>query len=176
MPCNITSGRLTQCSEQVGGYKNIYFADFDSTIYTGSTITAGEITALASPVPLFKYALLGESHSVDETGTKSRENGTSFFETAGTFVLHNLTGADRDELKLLMVSRPHIIIEDYNGNFRLFGIENGCDIVPSSNSGTAMGDLSGYTVSFSAKEKDLAPFVDSTLVDAVGGFTPVTLS
>lgn len=176
MSCNATKGRAELCSTQVGGYKNIYFADFDSTIYSGATITSGEITALASPVPLFKYALLGELHSVDENGAKSRDNGTSFFETAGSFVLHNITGADRDELKLLMSGRPHIIVEDYNGNFRLFGLENGCDVVPASNSGTAMGDLYGYTVSFSAKEKDLAPLVDSTLIDNVAGFTPVTSS
>lgn len=176
MACAATKGRAALCSEQVGGYKNIYFADFDATIFTGSTITTGEITALASTVPLFKYALLGELHSVDENGSKSRDNGTSFFETAGTFVLHKLTKEDRDELKLLMAGRPHIIVEDWNGDYRLFGLENGCDVVPVSNSGAAMGDLSGYTIAFTAKEKDMAPFVDSTLIDNVAGFTPVTSS
>ena len=175
MACDfLTQGRAAQCKDQAGGFKNIYFANFDATLFSGATVTAGEITALESDIPLFKYELQGELHSVDENGNGSRDNGTFFWETAGTFVIQTITAADRDELKLLSAGRPHIIIEDYNGNFRLFGMENGCDVIPSSNSGAAMGDLSGYTITFSAKETELAPMVDPTLIDAVGGFTPVT--
>ena len=174
MACALTSGRAVQCKDQAGGLKTVYFTEFTADLFTGATITSGEITALATPIPAFKYFLQGELHSVDETGNLSRDNGTGFFEQTGTLVLQTLTAADRDELKLLMSNRPHIMVEDYNGNIRLFGFENGCDVSVTSSSGAAFGDLSGYTLTFTAKESEMAPFVDASLIDNVAGFTPIT--
>lgn len=168
MPCNITSGRLEKCSEQRGGYKKIGIAEFNEYLATVQTVSGfGSISIdwidsnnTPSEAPTwYEFELIGESHSVDENGVKSREGGTAFFETAGTFVLHNLRALDREVLgNLQKAARVHLWVEDYNGKRRLFGLRNGIDINITSNSGTAFGDLNGYTVTFSGKEKNLAPF------------------
>lgn len=164
--CNLTKGRLEPCYDQQGGLKAVYFADYVSGLLDSATFDAtdDEITAFASPITFYKYDLRGGVHNFDEPQEKSADNGTSFFPQSGAFVLKKQDKATRKELMLLGAGRPLVIVEDYNGNFRLAGIENGCDITVGSVSGSAMGDLSGYNLTLTANEKAMAYFVDPTII------------
>ena len=171
MSCDITGGRLESCKESVGGLRNIYVANFDVDMYDGLQYgTDGEITALASAVTTFKFELRGENNTFEETNENSRDNGTSFWTQTGNIVLKVQDAATQKELKLLSYGRPHIIIEDYNGNYRLAGAQNGVEVSVSTSTGGAMGDLNGYNITFEGKELGPALFVDSSVMDAVGGF------
>jgi hypothetical protein len=170
MACDITLGRLEPCKQSVGGLKAVYFINYDSTLYSGATLTNEEITALTAPIACFKFDLKG-GNSFDETNENSRENGTNFWTQTGTLVLKKQDLTTQKELKLLASGRPQVIIEDYNGNFRLAGAQNGCECVVNTASGSAMGDLNGYNVTFTGQEKQPADFIDATLVDNVAGFT-----
>lgn len=172
MACDLTAGRLEPCKDSNGGLRAIYFANYDSGLYANFTFTAEEITALTSPVTVYKYELKGVN-SFDEANENSRENGTSFWTGTGTFVFKKQSLASQKELKLLSYGRPHVILEDYNGNFRLAGIKNGCECSVSTVSGAAMGDLNGYNVVATSQEADMASFIDSTLIDNVAGFVVV---
>ncbi len=66
--------------------------------------------------------------------------------------------------------RPHIIVEDYNGNFRLAGFQNGCEVSVGTTTGGAMGDLNGYNITFEGMEKAPASFIDSAIMDDASGF------
>ena len=70
----------------------------------------------------------------------------------------------------LSYGRPHVIIEDFNGNFRLAGAEHGVEVSVSTTSGGAMGDLNGYNISFEGKERNMAMFVDGAIVGDASGF------
>ena len=75
--------------------------------------------------------------------------------------------ATQEEIKLLATSRPHVAIEDYNGNFFLVGLEHGAEVTGGTIvSGAAMGDLSGFTLTLEAMEKSPANFTVSTVVTA----------
>jgi hypothetical protein len=50
MQCGISTGRLLACKDNVGGIRNIYFADYGTL--GALTITDGEITAIAG-TPIF---------------------------------------------------------------------------------------------------------------------------
>ena len=169
MACNITAGRLEPCKDSNGGLRAVYFINYDSGLYDNITFTSEEVTALASPVTCYKYELKG-ANSFDEANEISRENGTSFWTGTGTFVFKKQDLATQKELKLLSYGRPQIIIEDYNGNFRLAGIKNGCECAVSTASGAAMGDLNGYNVVATSQEAEPASFIDATLMGDVAGF------
>jgi len=169
MACILTAGRLEPCKDSLGGLKAVYFINYDSGLYDNATIVEEEITALTAPVTCFKYELKG-ANSFDEANELSRENGTSFWTGTGTFVFKKQDLATQKELKLLSYGRPQIIIEDYNGNFRLAGIKNGCECAVSTASGAAMGDLNGYNVVATSQEAEMATFIDATLMDDVAGF------
>ena len=170
MACDITAGRLEPCKDSVGGLKAVYFINYDATFYSLATFTNEEITALDAAVACFKYDLKG-ANSFDETNENSRENGTSFWTQTGTLVLKKQDLVTQKEIKLLAAGRPQIIVEDYNGNFRLAGAEHGCEVAPSTASGAAMGDLNGYNITFTGTEVAPADFIDATLIDNVAGFT-----
>ena len=171
MACDLTLGRKEPCKDSVGGIKNVYFVDFgglgtvtiandEITNLTGTTIggSANSLTA-------YKYEVKGGS-SLEQTVTASRETGTTFFEQTLNLTLKKLTKEDNKELRLMAYGRPHIAVEDYNGNVFMMGLENGADVSGGTVvSGTAMGDMSGYTLTFSAQEKQLANFMDSDTKD-----------
>ncbi len=169
MACDISKGRLEPCKDSLGGLKAIYFINYDSGLYANCDFTDEEITSLTSSVDCYKFELKG-ANSFDEANENSRENGTSFWTGTGTFVLKKQDLATQKELKLLSYGRPHIVVEDYNGNFRLAGIKNGCECVVNTASGASMGDLNGYNITATSQEGEMAHFIDSAIMDDASGF------
>ena len=75
-----------------------------------------------------------------------------------------------------MCIRDSIIVEDYNGNAYLVGREHGADVTGGSiASGAAMGDMSGYSLTFNAMERTAANFLaGSADGDPFAGMTSAT--
>ncbi len=170
MACDLDTGRVEACKESVGGLRNLYIANFDSTLYSTATLTADEMTALASAITVYKFELRGDNNTFEETNENSRDNGTSFWTQNGTFSLKKQDLATQSALTLLSYGRPHIIVEDYNGNYRMAGFENGCEVTVNTSTGGAMGDLSGYNVTFEGKERTPSTFVASAIMGDAAGF------
>jgi len=162
MACLLTSGRALPCKSSVGGLKAVYFADY-GTLGT-ATIASGEITAIAGTPDFFKFDIKGNS-SLETTINSSRENGTTFYTQTLNLTLPVLDKATQEEIKLLATARPHVAIEDYNGNFFMVGLEHGAEVTGGTIvSGAAMGDLSGFTLTLEGQETDPAFFVTSTVI------------
>ena len=162
MACLLTTGRELPCKDSVGGIKTVYMADYGTLGVL--TVTAGEVTAIAGTPDLFQFDVKGNS-SLEQAITSSRENGTTFYEQTLNLTLTKLDVATQQEVVLLAKARPHVFIEDYNGNFFLIGAANGADVSGGTIvTGAAMGDLSGFTLVFSAQETLPAYFVTSTVV------------
>jgi hypothetical protein len=176
MACTLTKGRIEPCKDVVGGIKNVYFTDFDG-FGTVSQDTDDQITDMTGTFTAYKYELKGNS-SFEQTVTSSRENGTTFFEQTLNLTLHKLSKEDNKEIKLLAYGRPHIAVEDYNGNVFVMGLEHGSEVTGGTIvTGAAMGDLSGYTLSFSAQEVKPANFVDSpTASDPYAGMSSASVT
>lgn len=170
MSCDISLGRLESCKNNVGGLRNVYFVNFSKDLLSGATITANVMTELASSENAFKFELKADGNTYEEQNENSRDNGTSFFTQTGNLVLKVQDAATQAELTLLSYGRPHVIIEDYNGNFRLAGAEHGVEVSVSTTSGGAMGDLNGYNLSFEGKERNMATFIDSSIIGDASGF------
>jgi len=118
MACDLTKGRNEPCKDVVGGLKAVYFVDFGDLGTV--TKTDDEITDLSGTFSAYKYELKGGS-SFEQAITSSRENGTTFFDQTLSLSLKKLTKEDNKELKLLAYGRPHVAVEDYNGNVFLMG-------------------------------------------------------
>ena len=165
MSCDLTSGRAWQCKEQTGGIVAVYFANFGDL--TGLSVTSGNITTGLTGKTLYKYVLPEYTASLTENLNASPENGTIFYEQVLEMTLHKLRAGDRNEIKLLAKGRPHIIIEDNNGNKLLAGFQKGMDVTAGTAvTGAAGGDLSGYTLTFTGREVDSFPFITDDLSNA----------
>jgi hypothetical protein len=172
MSCDLTLGRKEVCKDSVGGLNAVYFVNFgDLGAITYDTTNTDVIDAIAGTPDAFKYELKGAS-TFTQNINSSREAGTTFFEQVLELTFKKLTPKDHKELKLLSFARPHVIVEDYNNNFFLAGLEHGCDVTGGTIvTGGAMADLSGYTLTLTGMERVPANFLDTN--PAAVGFTVV---
>lgn len=170
MSCIISKGRNEVCKESVGGLLGVYFINYTTSSFT--TGASGEITAVPSGSILYYYDLKGAS-SYTETVNTSRDNGTTFFSQELTLNLKQLTNEMTTQLKLLAYGRPQIIVYTQNGDALLVGQKNGADMTGGTiQTGGAMGDLYGYSLTFTGMEKLPAAFLSgSTTTSALGGLT-----
>jgi hypothetical protein len=175
MACDLTRGRKIPCKDQISGLVRCWLVDFGDLGTV--TETADEITDMTGTFTAFQYDLHG-ANSFEQTINSSRENGTTFFEQTINLQFTKLSKEDNAELKLLAYGRPHICVEDRNGNFMQFGLVHGCEVTGGTiASGSAFGDLSGYTLTFTAQEAKPANFVSGgTAADPYAGMGSATVT
>jgi hypothetical protein len=164
--CQVSKGRNEVCKESVGGLAGVYFINYT----TGSFVKddAGLLTQIPASSSLYYYELKGTS-AYTETVNTSRENGTTFFSQELTLNLKKLTNEMTTQLKLMAYGRPQIILWTLNGEALLAGEKEGCDVTAGTiQTGGALGDLYGYSVTFQGQEKLPASFISgSTTTTAI---------
>jgi hypothetical protein len=172
MACDLSLGRIEPCKDSVGGLNAIYFVNFgDLGAITYDVTNTDVIDAIAGTPSAYKYDIKGTS-TFTQNIQSDRATGTTAFEQVLEITLKKLSVADHKELKLLAYGRPHVIVEDYNGNYFLAGLEHGCDVTGGTIvTGGAMNELSGYTLTLTGMERVPANFLGDT--PTAVGFTVV---
>jgi hypothetical protein len=170
MACNLSAGRNEVCKESVGGLQGVYFINYTTGSFTKNV--SGEVTALPTATTVYYYELKGTS-AYTETVNSSRENGTTFFSQELTLNLKKLTNEMTTQLKLMAYGRPQIVLWTLNGDALLVGEKEGADVTAGTiQTGGAMGDLYGYSVTFTGMEKLPAAFLSgSTTSNAFAGLS-----
>lgn len=173
MACDLAIGRVEPCKDSVGGLKNLYFVNYgDLGAITYDVTNSDVIDTVAGTPDAYQYEIKGAS-SFTQNIQSSRDTGTTAFEQVVEVTLKKLTIADHKELKILAFGRPHVIVEDYNGNFFLAGLEHGTEVTGGTIvTGAAMSDLSGYTLTLTGMERTPANFLGDTLANV--GFTVIS--
>lgn len=175
MACNITQGRSEVCKESVGGLAGVYFMNYTTGSFTKNM--NGEVTAFPSGSTVYYYELKGTS-AYTETVNTSRENGTTFFSQELLLNLKKLTNEMTTQLKLMAYGRPQIVVWTNNGDALLVGESEGADVTAGTiQTGGSMGDLYGYSVTFTGEERLPAAFLSgSTTTNPFAGLiTPPTV-
>jgi hypothetical protein len=170
MACNLSAGRNEVCKESIGGIQGVYFVNYTTGSFTKNG--SGEVTAVPSGSVLYYYQLKGTS-AYTETVTTSRETGTTFFSQELILNLKKLTNEMTTQLKLMAYGRPQIIVWTNNGDALLVGEKLGADVTAGTiQTGAALGDLYGYSVTFTGMEQLPASFLSgSSTTNALGGLT-----
>ena len=171
MACLLTKGRKLPCKSAFGGIKAAYFMDFGDL--GDATYTDGEITAITGTPTVYKFDVKGSS-SLETTITSSRDTGTTFYTQTLNLTLTYLDNPTQQEIQLIAAARPQIAVEDYYGNMFIVGLENGAECTGGSVvTGTAAGDLSGFTLTMEAMEERAADFITSTLITTATAGTQI---
>ena len=176
MPCSLTLGRNEVCKESIGGLQGVYFINYTTGSFAetaAQTATpAGLLTGVPSGSILYYYELKGTS-AYTETVNTSRENGTTFFSQELTLNLKKLTNEMTTQLKLMAYGRPQIVVNTMAGDSLLVGKTQGADVTAGTiQTGAALGDLYGYSVTFTGMEQLPAAFLSgSSTSNALGGLT-----
>ena len=127
----------------------------------------GEVTTITGTQPdWYEYDVKGNS-SLETTVTSSRENGTTFYTQTLNLTLTYLDAKTQNELQIIAVGRPYVVVEDYYGNQFLCGFENGMECTGGTTvTGAAAGDLSGFTLTMEGLEETAPYFLASGLIVA----------
>jgi len=163
MACALTQGFVLDCKESVGGIKSVRFVEFDNVASIAYAAGVATLTMVASK-KFWKYAQVRETSSFTETITANVQNGTIFYSQELTVILNKLAAATRNEILLLAQNTLVAVAKDNNGKFWYLGKTRGLDLTGgSAGTGTAEGDRSGYTLTFTGAEAALCPEVNSTV-------------
>jgi hypothetical protein len=177
MACNLSAGRNEVCKDSIGGLAGVYFLNFTTGSFTKNG--AGEVTAFPSGSTVYYYQLKGTS-AYTETVNTSRENGTTFFSQELTLNLKKLTNEMTTQLKLMAYGRPQIVVHTMNGDALLVGENEGADMTAGTiQTGAAMGDLYGYSVTMTGMEQLPAAFISGSTIQnpfaGLGGANPTVV-
>ena len=165
MACEkISLGRLKPCKDSVGGIKSVYFINYgditDLSFSATDTDVIETLGASGTEVSAYRYDVHFAS-SLTQNIQSSSENGTVAYEQVLELSMPRLSKEDNKEIKLIAYGHPNVIVEDQNGNLFLAGLVNGMEVTGGTIvTGTAMGDLSGYTLTLTGTERMPANFCE----------------
>jgi len=161
MSCLTTGGFLVNCKEAIGGIKAIYlgaYADFSNTATIDETTNV--VTALAEGT-VFEFELPKHTGSFTEEAAISIENGTVYYTQTVVASFHGMSAARSLQLQNISKGRNVLFVQDNNDNIWMCGYKDGVEVTAfTTQSGTAKGDMSGYTITFTGEEKDKAYLLD----------------
>ena len=178
MACDITSGFTLGCRDNSGGIKNIYILSGSLTTVTG--YENGFITGITGSGVFYKFELAKQTGDFTETINASTENGTVFYEQVANAPFHKMQSATRNQIKVLAQNPAlKVLVETNNGQddgigvFFLAGQQNGMTLSGGTGqTGTAFGDLNGYSLTFTGQEPLPASEVSgSNLTGVLDGIT-----
>ncbi|CAB4121759.1 hypothetical protein UFOVP19_1 [uncultured Caudovirales phage] len=168
MACALTQNYVLDCRDSLGGLIEVYF--IESSNISSTTEASGVITAISKVTgkKFYKYELTKGTSAFTETISANVANGTMFYTTELTIILNKLQANTRNEILLLGQNRLIAVAKDVNGKYWYLGKTRALDLTGgSAATGTAEGDRSGYTLTFTGAEKNLAPEVESTVALAL---------
>lgn len=177
MSCDITSGFELGCRDNTGGIKNLYILSGSITSITDAS--EGLIEAISGSGEMFQYELFRQTSDFSEAINATPENGTVFYEQTVNATFFKLQSATRNQIRVL-AKNPElkIVVETNNGasdnigRYWLLGEDNGVQLLSGTGAtGTAFGDLNGYTLTFTGQEPEPASELSGSLNDVFAGIT-----
>jgi formyltetrahydrofolate synthetase len=168
MSCALTQNYVLDCKDSQGGLEAVWFIPYNDV--TAITEASGVVSAItkAAGKQFYKYQLVKNTASFTENIQGNIENGTINYDQQLVIVINKLQVNMRNEILLLAKNNLMAVIKDKNGKYWLAGRYSGLDLLSgTSGSGTAATDRSGYSLTFSGSEKELAPEVASGVISTL---------
>ena len=175
--CDITSGFTLGCRDNTGGIANLYI--LSGSITTVADVSEGLISGITGSGEFYKFELFRQTSDFTEAITSTPENGTVFYEQTLNAVFFKLQSSTRNQVKVL-AQNPNlkVIVETNNGTvdgvgrYWLLGEDRGMQLLSGTGAtGTAFGDLNGYSLTFTGQEPNPASEISGSLSDALSGIT-----
>lgn len=161
---SITSGRARGCRDSVGGVIDFYIGTKPTSSVWATDDEAGTITGITG-FSAYTFSPNKNSGEWSETIESNLENGTVGYNQTCTMSFNKNEAALRTKVQILAQDNVCIIVRERSGKYFLLGKSEGMELsAGNGGSGRALTDLQGYTLTFSAMEKEPAFEVSATLI------------
>lgn len=169
MSCLIDTGRKVGCKDKAPGIRRLFFinnGDLDLSV------TADEITALTGDsLSVYQVDLFNSNADFTET-INNDEDGSPDVEQELNVTLYGQDLDSRAFVEKVRKNIPHVIVEDVNGTLFLAGEVGGMHFGGTAVTGRGSGDVSGYELTGTSRQRALALPVDA---DALFSDSNVTI-
>ena len=169
MACTITlAGIGNECKDNIGGIKEVYIIDYANV--TGVTATADKISAITvDSTETFKtYSFKKQTSQMTTNIASDDVAGTTLFTTELNLRFSKLETAKRLEILALAFGDLAVIVRDSNDVFWYLGKNYPVSLSAGSiNTGTNLGDFSGYDVTLTDIAKEAPMEVDKTALESI---------
>ena len=162
MACDINTGRLRACKQNLGGLGKLYLFNF---VQDPFTVVNGVATAInPSLTVVYKFEIEGDGNNVAESLVPDRNTGTTVNTQTTTIVLKKIDATTSLQLNLLAYGFPMAVVKDRNGIYHAIGIDDGIDFTVAQTTGGAKTELNGYTLTGVSTTGALSPKLDTDTI------------
>ena len=170
MACNTVTlnGIDAKCDKSVGGIKRILIAQKDDvqTITVDSTTGVIDTINMVSGKTFVEWLFRRNTANYSTSMSSDAAIGNSIITTDLNLQFTKAEATKRLEIQSAINAAAVVIIEDMYGQYILLGKDNEVTVTSvNQQSGTAMTDLNGYTLTFQDTSVELPHFVDASIVD-----------
>jgi hypothetical protein len=154
--CDINAGRLVGCKDVIGGIKKVFLMPYDETLVNKLTPNGSDPNLIddIAAITVFQYDLRTGTSSFTSNYTSDDANGTYFNEQVLELQLQKIATRDLASMDKLAQGRVQAFVTDANDNTFIMGTIFGCTLTAGAmQTGTAKGDLSGFTVTLTGQEQ-----------------------
>lgn len=184
MACDLNSGRTVGCKDGVGGIVRVYIGNYVDVTAGAAFAETDEVVSAIETQTYYQFDVRPETSSLTVNFQASPTNGTTFFEQNLSLVFQKLDSTDIKDIRVLCQGRPNIWVETQDRDSAglpvvyLLGAEFGMNVTGgAAQSGTAMGDLTGYNLEIQGKEREVFyQAAAGTVALPLSGVTGVTVS
>ena len=156
MACDLSSGRVVGCKDGIGGIKAVFIGNYNDMVNNATFAdTAGVVSAIEAQ-DFYQFDVRPETSSLTINFQANPQNGTTFFEQNLSLTFQKLDSTDIADIRVMCQGRPNVWVQTEDGAIILCGAEFGMNVTGGSvQTGTAMGDLTGYTIELQGKEREV---------------------
>jgi hypothetical protein len=163
MACPLTQNYAVKDCLTTAGVASWYITPFSNI--TASTLTANVVTAITKTLAFKTIAQEIEQGNWSYTGAGATANGSFAYDWEASIKMHGLNTLDKEEISLYLQNKCVLIAVMQNGDAWMLGREFGSNGIDSKfESGTAMGDFMGSTLTIKGRAKAAAKKVDPTIL------------
>lgn len=164
--CAPSAGIDLSCKSNTPGVSKIFVACFDDAVEYA--VDANDvITGITSGNTFYEFNLPKSTANFDEVVNSDGTTGAVEYVPTVNIAVNKLRAGLRNQFKLLVKGTQTIIVKTLNGDYILFGKEQGLDLAGSAVSGTAGTDRNGYEYAFTGREPEPAQFVEFSAFSAL---------
>ena len=173
--CFLTEGlNLTGCTkDNSGGVNNVFLANFKELVPGGGNpelffydVTGScEITSISTGATFYQFDTVKETSNLSEAVTVNVQNSTISFVPTINLVMNKLDTQKRNLIHMMATGVLVAVVEDNNGKYWMSGFTKGLDVTAvATETGTALGDRNGSTVTLTGAEPLPMAQLDPTIV------------
>ena len=171
MACNTVTlnGINAKCDTSAGGIKRVLIAQKDD-VTIGETNAQGVITeiTMATGKTFVQWLFRKNTGSYTTSLTSDPAIGTQAVTTDLNLQFTKAEATKRLEIQSAINAAAVVIIEDMYGQYILLGKDNEVSVTAvNQQSGTAVTDLNGYTLTFQDVSLELPHFVDASIIPSL---------